>query len=93
MNQSFWLSSTQRATLGSNSAEVDGRATNATLTTANPIDLTPYGSAELMFDWYLESGLDGGEYLAVDLFDGSNWTEFARLDGNVDAENVWHQPY
>ena len=29
----------------------------------------------------------------MDLFDGSTWTEVARLDGNVDAENVWHQPY
>ena len=92
-SQNDWFTATQRATLGSYSAEVDGRATNATLTVANPIDLTPYGSAELTFDWYIESGLDDGEYLAVDLFDGSTWTEVARLDGNVDAENVWHQPY
>ena len=67
--------------------------TDATLTVANPIDLTAYGSVELTFDWYIESTLDDGEYLAVDLFDGSTWTEVARLDGNVDAENVWHQPY
>ena len=64
-----------------------------TLTVANPIDLTPYGSAELTFDWYIESTLDAGEYLAVDLFNGTTWTEVARLSGDVDAEDVWHQPY
>ena len=50
-SQNDWFTSTQRATDGSYSAEVDGRATDATLTMANPVDLTPYGSAELTFDW------------------------------------------
>ncbi len=67
-------------------------ATNATLTIAAPIDLTPYGSAELSFDWLIESGLDTGEYLALDLFNGTSWQEVAKLSGNVDAENTWHQP-
>ena len=80
--------STQRSTDGSYSAEVDGRATDATLTTAQAVDLTPYGSAELTFDWQIESGLDAGEYLALDLFDGSSWNEAARLSGNVDPENT-----
>ena len=92
-SQNDWFTSTQRKTDGSYSAEVDGRATDATLTVASPIDLTPYGSAELTFDWYIESALDAGEYLAVDLFDGTTWTEVARLAGNVDAEDVWHQPW
>ncbi|MBM4090052.1 MAG: tandem-95 repeat protein [Planctomycetes bacterium] len=91
--QKDWFTSTQRATLGSYSAEVDGSASDATLTVASSIDLTPYGSAELTFDWYIESSLDAGEYLAVDLFNGITWTEVARLRGDVDAENVWHQPY
>ena len=90
-SQNDWFTSTQRATDGSYSAEVDGSATDATLTLANPIDLTPYGSAELTFDWYIENGLDAGEYLALDLFDGSSWTEVARLSGNVDPEDTWHQ--
>ena len=72
---------------------MDGLATDATLTIANPIDLTAYGSVELTFDWYIESTLDAGDYLAVDLFDGTTWTEAARLEGDVDAEDVWHQPY
>ena len=89
-SQNDWFRSTQRATNGSYSSEVDGRTTDATLTIANPVNLTPYGSAELTFDWLIESGLDAGEYLALDLFDGSSWNEAARLSGNVDPENTWH---
>ena len=92
-SQKDWYTSTQRKTLGSYSAEVDGSASDAKLTVAAPIDLTPYGSAELTFDWYIESTLDAGEYLAVDLFNGTTWTEAARLSGDVEAEDVWHQPY
>jgi Putative Ig domain len=90
-SQNDWFRSTQRATEGSYSAEVDGRATDATLTMADPIDLTPYGSATLDFSWFIENRLDGGEYLAVDLWNGSSWSEVASLRGNVDQENVWHQ--
>ncbi len=91
-SQDDWYTSTQRAILGSYSAEVVGRAADATLTVANPIDLTPYGSVVLTFDWFLEKTYWDDEYLAVDLYDGSSWAEVARLDWNVDAENVWHQP-
>lgn len=69
---------------------MDGSASNATLTTSTPLDLTPYAGVELSFEWLIESGLDRGEYLALDLFDGSNWVEVAILRGNVDAEDVWH---
>ena len=67
-------------------------ATDATITVAAPMDLTPYASAELSFDWLIESGLDTGEYLALDFFNGSSWQEVAKLSGNVDAENTWHNP-
>ena len=86
-SQNDWFTSTQRSTDGSYSAEVDGSANNATLTMANPVDLSSQSSAELTYSWYIESGFDSGEYLAVDLFDGSTWTEFARLSGNVDADS------
>ena len=89
-SQNDWFRSPQRATAGSYSAEVDGSATDATLTMATPLDLTPYGTATLTFDWYIESGLDAGEYLALDLFDGTTWNEMATLSGNVDPENTWH---
>ena len=88
-NQDDWFQSTQRAVDGSYSAEVDGRATDATLTMANPVDLSGYGNATLSFSWGIESGFDSGEYLALDVFDGS-WQEIRRLRGNVDQENTWH---
>ncbi len=91
-SQNDWFTSTQRKTDGSYSAEVDGSASDAVLTIASPINLTPYGSAELTFDWLIESGLDTGEYVALDLFNGTSWQEVGKLRGNVDAENVWHSP-
>ena len=59
---------------------------------AQPIDMTPYGGCRTSpSTGYIESGLDTGEYVAVDLFDGTTWSEAARLSGNVDQENTWHQ--
>jgi len=46
-SQNDWFDSSNRAFEGSHSAEVDGRATDAALTLADPIDLTTYDSAEL----------------------------------------------
>ncbi|TWT83445.1 Subtilisin E precursor [Planctomycetes bacterium CA13] len=90
-SQNDWFTSTQRESDGNYSAEVDGWASNATLTMAQSVDMTPYGSAELSFDWYIESGFDAGEYLALDFSaNGSTWTEMARLDGNLSTENTWH---
>lgn len=92
-SQNDWFRSTQRATHGNVSAEVDGRASNATLTLSNSIDLTGYDSAELTFDWLIESGFDSGEYLTLDVSSngGSSWTtDVIRLNGNSSPENTWH---
>lgn len=92
-SQDDWFRSAQRATDGVRSAEVDGRATNATLTLENSLDLTGFTSAELTFDWLIENGFDGEEYLSLDVSSngGATWqTDVRRLSGNVDAENTWH---
>ncbi len=92
-SQNDWFRSTQRATDGSWSAEVDGSATNATLTTVSAIDLSGSTSATLSFDWLIESGFDAGEYLSLDISTngGASWIQDIRLlNGNVDTENVWH---
>src|SRR5690606_12689751 len=65
-SQNDWETSTQRETDGHYSAEVDGSASNATLTLSSPLDLSGYSSAELTFDWLIESGFGRGEYLALD---------------------------
>lgn len=92
-SQNDWFRSSQRSSDGSFAAEVDGRATNATLSMATPIDLSGYDSATMTFDWYIESGFDGGEYVSMDVSSngGETWqTDVRRLSGNVDAENTWH---
>jgi len=90
--QRDWFDSTQRAIDGSYSAEIDGRALDAALTSKD-IDLGGKTSTTITFSWYIESGLDNGEYLAFDVStDGGNtWTEKAILRGNVDTENTWHE--
>ena len=50
-----------------------------------------FGCGEVRFDWYIESGFDSGEYLALDFSpDGSTLTEIKRLRGHVDPENTWY---
>ncbi|HBE70599.1 MAG TPA: hypothetical protein DDW52_20835, partial [Planctomycetaceae bacterium] len=90
--QNDFFRSTQRATNGVRSAEVDGYANNATLTLSDPVDLSGYDAAELTFDWLIESRFDSGEYLALDISSdgGSSWnTSVLQLDGNSDPENQW----
>ncbi len=90
-SQNDWFGSSQRAADGNRSAEVDGSATDATLVSPE-IALNGYGDATVGFSWYIESGLDSGEYLGFDVSTdgGQTWIEKARLKGNVDQESTWH---
>ena len=92
-SQSDWYDSSQRAVDGSYSAEVDGSANDATLTSI-VIDLQGETNATVTFSWLIENRVDSGEYLAFDVSTngGSNWTQKAILQGNVDQENTWHNP-
>lgn len=89
-SQRDWFNSTQRYTKGSRSAEVDGSATNASLVTT--INLQGKTAVTISYSGFIESGLDTGEYLAFDVSTngGSSWQNLASLNGNQDAENVWH---
>jgi hypothetical protein len=90
-SQNDWFDSTQRSVDGNFSAEVDGDANDATLTSVS-IDLQGKSNATVTFSWLIERGFDSGEYLAFDVSTngGSNWTQMAILQGNVDQENSWH---
>lgn len=87
-SQNDWFRSTQRAWSGNRSAEVDGRASDAVLESRS-IDLSEFVTAELSFSAYIESGLDLGEYIAADIWNGTSWTEIRRIKGNESTENAW----
>jgi len=87
--QNDWFRSRHRSSHGSYAAEVDGNANNAQLALASSIDLSGKSSATLTYSWFIERNWDSGEYIALDVYDGS-WHEVAKLRGNVDQENVWH---
>lgn len=91
-NQRDWAITTQNASAGVRSAEVDGAATDAQLISP-VINLQGRIWASVTFDWLIESGLDAGEYIVCDISQdgGVTWVETIwRLDGNVHAEDTWH---
>ena len=95
-SQGDWFLSTQRATDGQFSLEVDGRANDATVELINGIDISGYSSAYLTFDWLIERGFDTGEYLSLDISGdgGASWTlDVLQLQGNQSEENVWNPGY
>jgi len=88
-SQNDWRRRTARSVEGNYAVEVDGFASNSQLISA-PIDLHGKQNATITFWWYIESGLDAGEYLAFDVSTNGSWLEKARLRGNVDTEEAWH---
>ena len=92
-SQGDWFLSTQRATDGYYSLEVDGRAENAYVELIDGIDISGQSKAFLTFDWLIERGFDRGEFLALDISGdgGLTWsTNVMQLRGNEVAENVWN---
>lgn len=88
-SQNDWFRSNQRAKGGSFSAEVDGSATDAQLI-SKTVAVLGGGTTTVSFSWFIENGLDLGEYLAFDVSrNGGAWTELARLRGAQDTENAW----
>ena len=60
-----------------------------TITLKNPINMTDYTSATLSFWRYVDVRLDNGEYLKVNLYDGSTWkTAYNWTNGNGD-DSTW----
>ena len=87
-SSSNWSTSTLRTsdgypTAGSGSQAAHGSPsclwifcsdTSPTLTLSSAIDLSAYPTASLEFLRYVASTLDSGEYLRVEVYDGSSWT-------------------
>lgn len=91
-SQDDWFRSAQRAVDGGYAAEVDGRAKDAALVSV-PINLQGKPNARVTFSWYIDWKLDRNEYVAFDVSTngGATWVERARLRGNADPEDQWHQ--
>jgi len=83
-----WNRSTAREYDGSYSTEIDGSVTDSALVSRS-IDVTGKSSATITFWWYIERGLDSGEYIAFDTDTGSGWVQKVDLQGNVDSEDTW----
>ena len=69
----------------------DNCDTVCTVTLKDPIDLRNHSSATLSFYRFMDSSFDRGEYLKVDLFDGTNWnTIYHWSPTSNDDDNTWH---
>ena len=62
-----------------------------TLTLASPLDLSQYSSAKLSFWRFVDSGLDGDEYLKVELYNGITWNTIYHWSHNLNNDdNRWN---
>ena len=61
-------------------AEADACYTECSMTLSDGIDLTGQGNATLQFYRYLDDSLDSGEYLKVEAYDGTGWTQVGHMD-------------
>ncbi len=61
------------------------------ITLASPLDLSERQSAQLTMSRYVGDGLDYGEYLKVEIYDGSTWrTAFDWQASDREDDNTWH---
>jgi hypothetical protein len=65
--------------------------TGCTLTMTNSVDLTPYTGATLKFWRYVDNDVDNGEYLKVEVFNGSTWNQIYYWTNGLGDDNIWHQ--
>ena len=68
----------------------DNCDTSCTLTLNDSIDLTKYSVATLSFWRFVDSGLDTGEYLKVELYDGSRWSTIYNWSHGNGDDNRWN---
>ena len=69
----------------------DNCDSSCTMTLKNSIDLTRYSSATLSLWRFVDSGIDRGEYLKVDLFDGTTWRTVYNWSHGSGDDNRWHR--
>jgi len=72
-------------------AHSDNCDSTCTITITNSINLSSYSSATLSFWRFVDNALDNGEYLKVELYDGSQWNTVFNWTHNSGDDNIWHQ--
>ncbi len=70
-------------------AHSDNCDSGCTLTLTSGLNLAGYSSATLSFNYFLDSELDNGEGLKVDIFNGSSWSQILSRASEADDDNVW----
>ena len=71
----------------------DNCDSSCTVTLRTAIDLSSYSSATLSFWRFVDTSLDAGEYLRVDLYDGTRWTTVYNWVGGIGDgpdDGRWH---
>lgn len=71
-------------------AHSDNCDSTCTLTMSAPLDLRLYSSATLSFWRFVDDLLDDGEYLKVELYNGTHWNMVANWTKNAGNDNAWH---
>jgi VCBS repeat-containing protein len=96
-NEFDWVieSEAERTTPGHTSGNqvlhADNCDNECTITMANSIDLSAHSSANLSFWRFVDRGLDSGEYLKIEAYDGSNWNTLFFWSHRNGDDNKWHQ--
>jgi peptidoglycan/xylan/chitin deacetylase (PgdA/CDA1 family) len=72
-------------------AHSDNCDSTCTITITNSINLSSYSSDTLSFWRFVDNALDNGEYLKVELYDGSQWNTVFNWTNNSGDDNIWHQ--
>ncbi|HUU47684.1 MAG TPA: HYR domain-containing protein, partial [Nitrosopumilaceae archaeon] len=72
-------------------AHADNCDSTCTITMSTQVDLSSSSSATLSFWRYVDTDLDTGEYLKVELYDGSQWNTIFNWTNQSGDDDVWHQ--
>lgn len=75
---------------GSPAAHADNCSTECTLTLLNSIDLTRCQSATLDLLRFVDVQLDVGEFLRVEMWDGTAWLPVTSWGGGSGDDDTWH---
>jgi hypothetical protein len=76
---------------GSPAAHSDNCDATCTITLASPLDLSGYSGATLRLLRFVDIELDSGEYLYLEVWNGTGWDRLGNWSGsNGGDDNTWH---